>query len=159
MESPARGAGEMRRAEAMKTLIAAATLSIALAGIAGANEPYGEKPLDANTAQTFQSTAAGVRSEMRPGGRYAFVNTTERARVDAALSDIDKVYAERGDGRMDQDAKVRVFNDQELVNSILERRPDRTICSNEVATGSLVRVTKCATYAVELGVRDASLRD
>lgn len=143
----------------MKNLIAAAaTLSIALAGIACANEPYGEKPLDANTVQTFQSSAASVRSEMRPGGRYAFVNPAERAKVDAALGDIDKVYAEHG-GLADQDAKVRVFNDQELVNSILERRANRTICSNEVATGSLVRVTKCATYAVELGARDASLRD
>ena len=142
----------------MKTLIAAAVLTIGLSGAACAHEPYGEKPLDANTAQTFQTSAASVRSEMRPGGRYAFVNPAERARIDAALSDIDKVYAER-DGRMDQDAKVRVFNDQELVNSILERRANRTICSNEVATGSLVRVTKCATYAVELGVRDASLRD
>lgn len=144
----------------MKNLIAAAaTLSIALAGIAGANESYGEKPLDANTAQTFQTSAASVRSEMRPGGRYGFVNTAERARVDAALADIDKVYAERGGGLTDQDAKVRVYNDQELVNSILEQRASRTICANEVATGSLVRVTKCATYAVELGERDASLRD
>jgi hypothetical protein len=142
----------------MKTMIAAATLSIALAGIAGANEPYGEKPLDANTAQSFQASAASVRSEMRPGGRYAFVNSAEHARIDVALSDIDKAYADRG-GRLDQDGKVRVFNDQELVNAILERRDDRMICSNQVATGSLVRQTKCATYAHELGKRDASLRD
>jgi len=80
----------------MKTLIAAAVITIGLAGTAGAHEPYGEKPLDANTAQTFQSSAAGVRSEMRPGGRYAFVNPAERARIDAALTDIDKVYAEHG---------------------------------------------------------------
>ncbi|HEY4137402.1 MAG TPA: hypothetical protein VGN65_03025 [Casimicrobiaceae bacterium] len=142
----------------MKTLIAAIVLSAGLSGVAGANEPGGEKPLDANTAQTFQTSAASVRSEMRPGGRFAFVSPAEHARVDAALSDIDKAYAER-DGRVDQDTKVRVFNDQELVNSILERRDDRMICSNEVATGSLVRTTKCATYAHELGSRDASLRD
>ena len=142
----------------MKTLIAAAVLTMALAAVAGAHEPYGEKPLDANTAQTFQSSAAGIRSEMRPGGRYAFVNPAERARIDAALADIDKVYAEHG-ALEGQDAKVRVFNDQELVNAILERRAVRTICANEVATGSLVRVTKCATYAHESGGRDASLRD
>src|SRR5690348_3638820 len=142
----------------MKTLIAAATLSIALAGIAGANEPNSEKPLDANTAQTFQTSAAGVRSEMRPGGRYAFVSAAERTRVETALGDIDKAYAER-DGRLDQDTKVRVFNDQELVNSILERRGDRMICANEVATGSLVRQTRCATYAHDLGRRGASPRD
>ena len=142
----------------MRTLIAAAVITIGLAGTAGAHEPYGEKPLDANTAQTFQSSAAGVRSEMRPGGRYAFVNPAERARIDAALTDIDRIYAEHG-GLDGQDAKVRVYNDQELVNAILERRDERTICSNQVATGSLVRVTKCATYAHEFGTRDASLRD
>ncbi|HKP65785.1 MAG TPA: hypothetical protein VJX31_04100 [Casimicrobiaceae bacterium] len=142
----------------MKTLIAGAVLTIGLAGTAGAHEQYAQKPLDANTAQAFQSSAASVRSEMRPGGRYAFVTPAERTRVDTALADIDKVYAERG-GLESQDAKVRVFNDQDLVNAILERRGERTICSNEVATGSLVRVTKCATYAHELGTRDASLRD
>jgi hypothetical protein len=147
-----------RRVEAMKTLIAAAVLTLAFAGTAGAQDSYGQKPLDANTAQSFQASAAGIRSEMRPGGRYAFVNPAERARIDAALADIDKVYAGRG-GLEGQDAKVRVFNDQELVNAILERRDVRTICSNEVATGSLVRVTKCATYAHESGGRDASLRD
>jgi hypothetical protein len=153
-----REAGETRRVEAMKTLIAAAVLTFALTGIAGAHDRYGEKPLDANTADSFQASAASVRSEMRPGGRYAFVSTAERARIDAALADIDKVYA--GHGGLDgQDAKVRVFNDQELVNAILERRGERTICSNSVATGSLVRVTKCATYAHESGNRDASLRD
>ncbi len=142
----------------MKTLIAATVLSVGLAGIAGANASGGEKPLDANTSQTFRASAASVRSEMRPGGRYAFVSAAEHARVDAALSDIDKAYAER-DGRLDQDTKVRVFNDQELVNSILERRDDRMICANQVATGSLVRTTRCATYAREPGKRGASLRD
>jgi len=84
------------------------------------------------------------------------VTPAEHARVDTALSDIDKAYA---DARIDQDTKVRVFNDQELVNSILERRDERMICANEVSTGSHVRVTKCATYAHEAGRRDASLRD
>ena len=140
----------------MKTLTAATVLSIALSGAAGAGEPGGAKPLDANTPQTFQTSAASVRAEIRPGGLYAFVTSAEHARIDTALADIDKTYAE---ARIDQDAKVRIFNDQELVNSILERRDERMICANEVATGSLVRVTKCATYAHEAGRRDASLRD
>src|SRR3954465_11313235 len=104
----------------MKALMisSAIVLSIACSGVAGANEPYGEKPLDANTSQTFQTSAASVRREMQPGGRYAFVRAAERARVDAALRDIDRVYAEPG-ALGGQDAKVRVFNDQELVNAIL----------------------------------------
>jgi hypothetical protein len=140
----------------MKTLISSAIfLSIALSGVAGANEPYDEKPLDANTAQTFQTSAASVRSELRPGGRYAFVNPAERAQIDAALSDIDMVYST---GLMGQDAKVRVFNDQELVNSILEQRGDRLVCANEVSTGSLVRETKCHTIAQELAIPRGSMR-
>jgi hypothetical protein len=144
----------------MKALMisSAIVLSIACTGVAGANELYGEKPLDANTSQTFRTSAASVRREMQAGGRYAFVSPAERARVDAALSEIDRLYAEPG-ALAGQDAKVRVYNDQELVNAILERRDERTICSNEVATGSLVRVTKCATYALEPNARGASLRD
>lgn len=140
----------------MKALISSAiVLSIAFSGVAGANESYGDKPLDANTAQTFQTSADSVRREMQPGGRYAFVNPAERAKIDAALSDIDKVYST---GRMDQDTKVRVFNDQELVNSILEQRGNRLVCAHEVSTGSLVRVTKCHTYAQELAPQRGNLR-
>ena len=140
----------------MKALISSAiVLSIAFSGVAGANEHYGEKPLDANTAQTFQASAASVRRDMQAGGRYAFVNPTERAKVDAALSDIDRIYSS---GRLDQDTKVRVFNDQELVNSILEQRGDRLVCANEVSTGSLVRVTRCHTYAQEVTAQHTSLR-
>lgn len=140
----------------MKALISSAiVLAIAFSGVAGANDTYGDKPLDANTAQTFQTTADSVRREMQPGGRYASVNPADRAKIDAALSDIDKVYST---GRMDQDTKVRVFNDQELVNSILERRSDRLVCANEVSTGSLVRVTRCHTYAQEVVTRHDSLR-
>jgi len=53
----------------MKTLIAAIVLTMGLTAVAGASEPGGTKPLDANTPQTFQTTAASVRAEMRPGGR------------------------------------------------------------------------------------------
>jgi len=79
----------------MKTLIAGTVLIIGLAGAAGASEPGGMKPLDANTPQTFQTSAANVRAEMRPGGRYAFVTPAEHARVDTALSDSSKPVSSR----------------------------------------------------------------
>src|SRR5262249_51298871 len=95
-------AGEAQGRPRKTRIPCAIVLAIACSGAAGASEPYGEKPLDANTAQTFQATAANVRRDMQPGGRYAFVNAAEREKIAAALGDMDRIYAE---GRMDQDTK------------------------------------------------------
>ena len=52
---------------------------------------------------------------------------------------------------MNQDAKVQLFNDQEVVNSILTKRDrDRVICTNKAPIGSHIRQTTCHTYAQEV---------
>ena len=108
----------------------------------------------------FAAQRAQIEADLADGKTYAEISRNDRAKVRESLDRIGATLAgvESIDA-LNPDAKARVFNDQELVNAILERRDVRTICSNEVATGSLVRVTKCATYAHESGGRDASLRD
>lgn len=140
----------------MKTPIAAAVvLSFALCALAGAQENYKEKAFNADTADRFEATAESVRKEMEPGGRYQYVKAAERTKVDVALSDMSALFAEHHSvAEMNQDTKVHLFNDQELVNAILHQRDgDRVICKNESPIGSHRAVTKCRTYAQEVEAR------
>ena len=143
----------------MKKLIAAAiAASIAFCGAAGAKESYHEKAFNADTAEKFNATAESVRKEMESGGRYQYVKPEERKKIDAALDDMTKLFAENGSvAAMNQDTKVKLFNDQEVVNSILQQRDgDRVICKNEAPLGSHIPVTSCHTYAQEVEAREGA---
>ena len=143
----------------MKRLIAPAIVaSIALCGAAGAKESYHEKAFNADTVEKFNATADSVRKEMEPGGRYQYVKPDERKKIDTALDDMTKLFAENGSvAAMNQDTKVKLFNDQEVVNSILQQRDgDRVICKNEAPLGSHIPVTSCHTYAQEVEARQGA---
>lgn len=138
----------------MKTPIAAAVvLSFAFSALAGAEENY--KAFNADTVDTFHATAESVRQEMQPGGRYQYVKPEERTKVDVALADMSMLFAEHHSvAEMNQDAKVKLSNDQALVNAILQQRDgDRVICKNESPIGAHRAVMKCRTYAQEVEAR------
>lgn len=49
--------------------------------------------------------------------------------------------------KMDQPAKLRLFNDQEEVNAILTRRDgQQLVCENVAPVGSHIQRKTCATY-------------
>ena len=55
------------------------------------------------------------------------------------------------------ETKAKLFNEQEVVNSILTRRDrDRVICKNEAPIGSHIPVTTCHTYGQEVEAREAT---
>ena len=143
----------------MKTLIAVAiAASIAVCGLAGAKENYQEKAFNADSKDKFDSVAADVRKEMESGGRYQYVKPDERSKIDASLSDMSRLFSENSSvDAMSQDAKVKLFNDQEVVNSILQQRDgDRVICKHEAPIGSHIPVTTCHTYAQEVEARNGA---
>jgi len=121
------------------------------ASAAPAKENYHEKALNADTRAKFAEVADNVRKEMQPGGRYAYVKPDERRTVDKKLTEIEVLFGQSDSVQdMRQDAKVALFNAQEVVNSILTRRDrDRVICKNEPPLGSHIPVTSCHTYGQE----------
>jgi hypothetical protein len=139
-------------------MLAAAALSIALCGVAGAKENYKEKAFNADTADKFQATADSVRKEMEAGGRYQYVKPDERTKVDKALAEMSQLFAANNSvAAMSQDTKVKLFNDQETVNAILQQRDgERVICKNQAPIGSHIPVTSCHTYAQEVEARDGT---
>jgi hypothetical protein len=101
----------------MKTAIAfAIALSVFTLQFAVAKENYHEKTINADTKDAFATVVASVRDEMQDGGKYEFVQKKERAEIDAKFNDMTALFDQYGTvSAMTQDAKVRLFNDQEVV--------------------------------------------
>jgi len=144
-----------------RTFLQATSVAIVLAlaaNAAVANENYHEKTFNADTPEKFQAVADDVRKEMEPGGRYEYVKPKERTSIEQSLAEMEALFkASGGVEHMKQDDKVKLFNDQEVVNSILTRRDrDRVICEDKPKLGSHVRTTSCHTYGQEEEARRGS---
>lgn len=137
----------------MKTTLALAiALSMAILTPCLAKENYHEKQVNADTKEAFADISQNVRRQMDAGGKYEFVPADERARIDKSFTEMTALFDQYGTvSAMNQDAKVKLFNDQETVNSILTKRDrDRVICTNQAPVGSHIRQTTCHTYAQEV---------
>jgi hypothetical protein len=147
----------MRASEFLNATLVAMALVLAVLP-AVAKENYHEKTLNADTREKFQAVADSVRTEMQPGGRYEYVKPQERATIERSLAEMDALFtATGGVENMKQDDKIKLFNEQEVVNSILTRRDrDRVICEDKPKLGSHVRTTNCHTYGQEEEARRGS---
>ena len=124
--------------------MAAAALAIPLAASATGTTPQ----VHADSKAAFTAAAADIRKEMVPSGRFQFVTRAEAAKVNTSLDEIGALFDKYGTlANMDKVVKVTLFNDQEVVNSILARRDDlRLICKPKRNTGTRIPVTDCKTY-------------
>ncbi len=104
----------------------------------------------AQTAAAFAKQAAQVREQMRPGGRYEFLDADQRATVERDLTRIGELLDKRGtvDGLTDQE-QVELINAQEEANALLTRNKEgnRMVCRYEQPTGSRMRTKVCRTEA------------
>lgn len=107
-----------------------------------------EPAVKADNKADFSDVMAAVQKQMVPRGRYEFVDSKERAEVDAKLDDMKSLFDQHGTvEQMDTTTKARLFTDQEDVNAILTRRDDRrVICKSERPIGSLLPKSTCRTY-------------
>jgi hypothetical protein len=135
-----------------------ALLALVAVYAADAKENYHEKTINADTKDKFVEIAADVRQEMEGGGRYEYVKPDERKTIDQKLTEMETLFDENGTVQsMKQDTKIKLFNDQEVVNSILTHRDrDRVICKNEAPVGSHIPVTSCHTYGQEEEAREGT---
>lgn len=143
----------------MKSAFAVAVVfAMALIQPAVAKENYHEKQVNAETKDKFVDVVQSTQREMGPGGKYEFVQPKERVQIDKSFDEMTKLFDEYGTvAAMTQDAKVRLFNNQEIVNSILTKRDrDRVICTNQAPIGSHIPVTTCHTYAQEVEAHEGT---
>lgn len=109
-----------------------------------------DKPVvKADSKENFEAVVAAIHKQMEAGGRWQFINATERSTIDGNFADMQKLYDQYGSvDKMDTDAKVRLLADQSSVNAILTQKDgDRLICQTELPVGSHLPVKTCKTYA------------
>lgn len=111
--------------------------------------PSGEPVLKADTKENFEAVVAAIQKQMEPGGRWQFVNDSERKTIDRNFADMQKLYDEYGSvGKMDASAKTHLLVDQSSINAILTKKDgDKLICESSVPVGSHLPVKTCKTYA------------
>ena len=129
----------------------AAGLALTAVASASAKENYKEQNFNADSKEKFDTVAANVREGMKPGGRYEYVKPAERSTIDQKLSEMDALFKQSATvADMSQQTKIELFNDQEVVNSILTQRDsERVICTKTAPIGSHIPITTCHTYGQE----------
>jgi hypothetical protein len=128
------------------TPLLAGLFLVATAALAGNDG----KALTATDATAFQAQRQEISRELADGKTYSELDQKQRDEVLAALNRIDGALAEKGNVEsMPEEMKLRVFNDQELVNTILTkgREDSRLFCTRETPSGSHRARTSCKTVA------------
>lgn len=102
----------------------------------------------AQNQSDFSAVMAAVHQQMKPGGRYEFVNRADRQKLDASFADMQSLFEKYGTvAQMDQPGKVQLFNDQEAVNAILTQNDSkRMVCESVAPIGSHIPRTTCRSY-------------
>src|SRR3970040_319822 len=81
----------------------------------------GKQKLDL-TAASYAEQKAEVEAALADGGTYAEIDPMKRQEVAGALDRIAEILEATGDVEaLTAEQKVKVFNDQELINTILTR--------------------------------------
>lgn len=105
--------------------------------------------LQAVTKEKFDDQAAAIRQQMKPGGRWEFVDSQERSQVNARLDEIAALLATAASAEeLGRDSKGKLLEAQEDVNAILTKKDGRRLICQQVApTGSNRKQKQCSTFA------------
>jgi hypothetical protein len=128
-------------------LLLAAALSAPLTCFADSADVI-EKPVVADTPETFARQSAWIEQEMQPEGRYEFAKPTDKQRVRVLLDQMSNLL-QRAESvaAMDHASRIQLFNDQEEVNGLLKHNDaNRLVCESRQPIGSHIPVTHCHTY-------------
>lgn len=128
--------------------------------VATASWASDSKPsLSANDYAGFQAQSQVIRRDLNEGKLYSELDQKQRGEVTAALDRIDAALQSHGNvAALPEETKLRVFNDQELVNTILTKGRDdsRLLCTRETPVGSHRPVNSCKTVAERRRDRERS---
>jgi hypothetical protein len=112
----------------------------------------------ADNKDDFAAVVAAVHQQMQPGGHYEFTSKKDREAIDTQFGDMQSLFDKYGTvAQMDQNSKVRLFNDQQNVNALLTHSDsNRLVCEHIAPLGSNIPKTVCRTYGdIQQEQRDA----
>jgi hypothetical protein len=131
----------------VKAVVFAVGLALSVGAFAA--EKKLDPALQAVTKEKFDDQSAAIRQQMKPGGRWEFVNTEERATVNSRLDDIAALLAKVASvEELDGSSKGKLLEAQEDVNAVLTKKDGRRlICQQVTPTGSNRKQKQCTTFA------------
>lgn len=121
-------------------------LAVAAAGQAVAAD---QKAAKVDVA-AFADSRARIERALSDKDAYSELSARQRADVMQALDRMGSTLARVNSvSELNGDDKVQLFNDQEMVNSVLTQAADdsRLVCRQDTKTGSHRRITQCRTVA------------
>jgi hypothetical protein len=130
-------------------LVLLASMQVLGLGVAVAGDKVVEKPVAADTPEKFAAVAAQVRKDMGAGGRYEFIHTEDKAKVDADLDSIAAMLQKAGSvSAMAQEERLQLLNTQENLNGLLTHSDrNRLVCERRAPVGTNIPQTSCRTVA------------
>jgi hypothetical protein len=129
----------------------------AQATISASSGGTSDTPQRLNVSVPFEQQKEKILIELGDGKTYSEISQQERSDVRNALNRIgDSLQRTGGVERLSDDDKAKVFNDQELINTILTRAGEdsRQVCTREKKVGSHRTTTQCYTVAERRRMRD-----
>ena len=120
-----------------------------------------EKVVAADTAEKFEMLVERIHGQMAPGERYEFLGKADRAKVDMSFEKMSAMLASSGSvDAMSSEEKIKLFNEQEMVNGLLAKNSDdRLVCNSVAPVGSHLPVKTCKTVREIARERSNSRRD
>lgn len=105
--------------------------------------------LPVRSGEPFAAQQQKVRADLQAGEVYSEISAEHRGQVVAALERMSLVIGDGSIESLSPEKKIAVFNDQELVNTVLTkaREDSRQICRREKTLGSQMASTQCFTVA------------
>ncbi len=98
----------------------------------------------------FAAQRARIEADLSDGKTYAEISPADRARVRESLARIAaQLNGVSSVDELSEPARVAVFNDQEVINTVLTRAAadSRVLCERVEKLGSHRRTTQCETVA------------
>jgi len=116
--------------------------------------PAAEKPL--MEGKPYAEQRQRIMSDLQGGEVYSEISAENRGRVVDALGRIDALLGNGEHGNLPEKDKIAVFNDQDLVNTLLTqaREDSRLICRRERPVGSNRPQNICITVAARREARE-----
>ena len=119
-------------------------------------------PTKVNLTGSFEDQRKAILADLEGGEVYSEISAQERSDVRDALGRISgALQSPAGLSGLTEEQKAKVFNDQELINTILTRAGEesRLVCTREKVVGSHRPTTQCLTVAERRRIREGDQRN
>lgn len=109
-----------------------------------------QMPMREIQATAFDEQRAAIVGGFADGERYAEIEPEQKTKVLAALDRMEQVLGPAGSiERLSPEAKVALYNDQEVINTILTdaQEASREVCKRNRTVNSRLKNSECHTVA------------